>query len=319
MALNPIFSPYNTLTSALQALHESNLSLLETYFLVKIRNLLQVFLEKIDAIRDIIFSDVSPTAENMALRQELVALQQELKNKNSAYSMLEEEYLKAQQRKQTFQIAMHEVKTPLTSIIGFSELLLKNVKESDKSQMEILQRILAAGNRQLEVLDRMLNQVSVANLKYETIPLRQVIDEVRGNIQILAQKKGLELAVDVAGNVPEAIQTDRFKLNSILTNLLGNAVKYTDEGVIRLHVFLSEKNRLMFQIVDTGRGISLKDQQFIFSFFERGSNIRKEEGLGIGLALCHELVHMLNGEITVQSAGEGQGSTFTLQIPISFM
>ena len=315
--MNPIFAPYNSLSTMLQAIHQSNINLYESFFLVKIRSAIYRYLKLLDRFSGIGFLSTEHEEENNQLQQDVEVLQLELKEKDAIFALLEEEYLKTQEKTKNFQVAVHEVKTPLTSIIGFSELLLRDKEQFNETQRDILQRILNAGQKQLEVIDKMLNRVSkTASVKKEPCSLKNLVADLQANIEVLAKKKGVKLYIQMDSDVPQEIATDRFKLDSILTNLLSNAVKYTDEGSIDLKVTRPESQQLVFRIVDTGRGIPKDEQDHIFSLFERGSNIRKEGGMGIGLALCREMVELLGGSLKVHSDGDGKGSTFILELPI---
>ncbi|MGK5092866.1 HAMP domain-containing sensor histidine kinase [Deltaproteobacteria bacterium TL4] len=316
--MSPIFAQYNTLSITLQAIHQSNLGLIESYFLLKIRQVLFLFLEKIDLLKELIFTDTALKVENHQLKEDLMRLQQELKDKNSICSLLEEEYAKSQEKTKSIHVTIHEIKTPLTSIIGFSELLLRDKASYNETQQDVLQRIVNAGHKQLEIIDQMLTRMSKKNeLVRHTVKVEEVADELQANIQVLAEKKGLNFYVSVGSDVPESIQTDSNKLDSILTNLLSNAVKYTDEGSIHFNILSHSGNRVAFEIKDSGRGIPYDEQKHIFTFYRRGSNIQQEEGLGIGLALCQEMTNVLGGDISVYSEGQGKGSTFILTLPIN--
>lgn len=253
--------------------------------------------------------------KNIRLREEIEILRDELKDRESRLALLERENRSMEDKTKNFQIAVHELKTPLTSIIGFSELLLNSKECIDDSHVELLERIHIAGRKQLEIIEQMLHRVNKAEVIKEPVRFHKLLRNLLANIELTAKEKNLTLDVHITKDVPETIRTDQFKLERILTNLISNAVKYTDEGKIQVRVSMQNETTLVFQIEDSGRGISLHEQRTIFSFLRRGSNIKREEGMGVGLSLSQEMAYLLGGKISVYSEGKDQGSCFTLVLP----
>lgn len=314
--MNPFLSPYTTLTQVVQEVQVFNGRLFDSLILARIRNLLHLFLEKIASFLN--QDQLSLLKENDSLKEELQLLNQDLKEKINILKILEEEFLATQFNGKSLQVAVHEIKTPLTSVLGFAELLMGQRQGLNEGQLELLQRLYQNAKKQLDIIDSMLDndvrQSLVAQCK--DVELHVLLDQLSANASLQAKKKNLHFYALIDDDIPLILFTDEIKLQSLLSNLLSNAVKYTDEGEVRFEVTLNESSALLFQVSDSGRGIALQDQESIFRFFERGSNTQKVPGIGVGLALCKEIANVLGGNLHLSSPGIHQGSTFTLRLPI---
>ena len=215
----------------------------------------------------------------------------------------------------------HEVRTPLNAIIGMTELVLDSPLKPD--QTEYLKTVLDSGENLLTIIDDILDfsKVEVGKLKLEpsAFRLRELMSETMKSLAVRAHGKGLELVCDVAGDVPDLVITDGGRLRQILTNLIGNGIKFTEKGEIVVTAVLASQTddeiRVHFSISDTGIGIPKSAQAKIFSAFEQadGTTTRKYGGTGLGLAICSDLVKLMNGSIWVESE-IGSGSTFHFTI-----
>jgi PAS domain S-box-containing protein len=216
----------------------------------------------------------------------------------------------------------HEIRTPMTAILGFSNLL-GTPNLSLVEQQELLEGIRRNGDALLELIGGILDlsRIEAEKLAIEKVacPLRQIVEDVLSVVRVRAQEKRLNLAVDWRGPLPETIHTDPARLRQILVNLLGNAVKFTEQGDVRLVVCApydgDQRRRVQFAVSDTGIGIPADKLGLIFQPFVQvdGSASRRYGGAGLGLAISKRLAAALGGDIEVASA-LGEGSTFTLTI-----
>lgn len=219
----------------------------------------------------------------------------------------------------------HEIRTPMTAILGFAEILLREpaVDFSPSQRTEAIRTIQRNGQYLLELINDILDlskiEAGKTDIESSQCSPVQLVDEVIRLMQVRADAKGLALSPQFVGLLPETIHTDACRLRQILINLLGNAIKFTDTGEVRLVVRASVRRggpcSLQFDVVDTGIGIAPEHQSRLFlPFFQaESSTCRRYGGTGLGLAISRRLAEMLGGEITVQSV-PGKGSTFTLTI-----
>ncbi|MCY2993694.1 MAG: ABC transporter substrate-binding protein [Planctomycetota bacterium] len=216
----------------------------------------------------------------------------------------------------------HELRTPLTAILGCSELLHAG-DLSPTEQGEFLQMIQRSGQGLLGIINDVLDlsRIEADRLPLEKTdcPLQQMLDEVLAVAKITAVKKGLSLQVVHRLPLPATIHTDPARLRQILINLVGNAVKFTERGEVRLAVCCSESTegtaQVQFAVSDTGIGIPSAMLEEIFQPFVQvdGGHTRPYGGTGLGLSICQRLAEALDGRLEVTSE-LGRGSTFTLTV-----
>ena len=213
----------------------------------------------------------------------------------------------------------HEIRTPLNAVMGFSELLEEDL--TDPQQLSYLEAIHSGGKSLLGLLNDLLDlsKVEAGKLSLQLMPcdLRLLCHELSGLFSLPIEKKGLEWRLSVAPELPRCLYLDEMRVRQILLNLLGNAVKFTEQGQISLCVtgrLLAEGEwELAWQVQDTGLGIPLEAQELIFEPFHQqdGQSTRKYGGTGLGLAICRRLAELMGGRIELQSE-PGQGSSFLL-------
>ncbi len=216
----------------------------------------------------------------------------------------------------------HELRTPLNSIIGFTGILLQGLagplNEEQKKQMGMIQKsarhLLQLIN---DVLDISKIEAGQLNLSIERYDLRESFKSVLQIIQPMAKKKGLKLVLDFDSAGCDIV-SDRRRVEQILINLVNNAIKFTDQGEVRIKSMVDE-TRLITSVTDTGIGINAQDMTTLFEMFRQidAGLARSYEGSGLGLSICRRLAEMLGGEIWATSEGEQKGSTFTFTLPLA--
>ena len=223
----------------------------------------------------------------------------------------------------------HELRTPLNAILGFSDLMARDASLSAEQQ-ENLTIINRSGEHLLSLINNVLDMAKIESgrtvLQPEVFDLRRLLDSLADMFRLRATDKGLTLIVDRGLDVPRYLRADEGKLRQVLINLLGNAVKFTDEGGIGLRVQVSEKPgtekpgfyRLQFEVQDTGPGFPPKDLDAVFEpFVQSASGQKSKEGSGLGLPISRQFVRLMGGDLTAESSGvPGQGAIFKFEIPV---
>ena len=217
----------------------------------------------------------------------------------------------------------HEIRTPLNAVIGFSDLLSSAIKEpKQKSHIESIQ---TAGKSLLRLINDILDlskiEANRLELKYSPIDFRALINEVERIFSQQVSQKDLQFITEVEPALPASLLLDEVRLRQILINLVGNAVKFTEKGHVKLTIGMASKKEvdnildIDVSVEDTGIGISEHETARIFESFRQqaGQSSSKFGGTGLGLAICKRLVEMMDGAISVKSV-LGKGSTFTVNI-----
>ena len=252
--------------------------------------------------------------------QELQQLQNQLARTNQELTRL----VRANQ--DNLSVLAHELKTPLNSIIGYSELFLRHQGRTSEGKdnlpkVEHIERVVRNGRQLLRLINDTLelsrSDSGKMQLRLMTTDVHSLISSVVQVLEPLAQSKELQMMVDCS-LCPEKVLTDPLRLQQIVTNLVSNAIRYTQHGKIQVTCKLLSDNQWAIAVSDTGYGIAPEDQSRIFEpFFRVGSSEQSylPDSTGLGLAIVSRLVNLLQGKIDLVSQ-VGVGSTFTVILPL---
>jgi len=218
----------------------------------------------------------------------------------------------------------HEIRTPMNAIMGMLDILV-SFTELDDEQLDYVQTAKESANNLLVVIDDILDisklEAQKMVLTEKTFDLYQLLDSFYKSINLQANNKGLTLHLDIQPDVPQKVIGDPDRTRQILTNIVGNAIKFTEQGHVSIDVSLlkhehsENKLGICFKITDTGMGIPTTDMDIIFENFSQSDNslTRTHGGTGLGLTISKQLCEMMGGRISVKSE-VGSGSTFTFTI-----
>ncbi|MEM7018557.1 MAG: ATP-binding protein [Pseudomonadota bacterium] len=216
----------------------------------------------------------------------------------------------ANRAKSTFLANMsHELRTPLNAILGFTQLMQRDSRmpEEQSKNLGIVNR---SGEHLLSLINDVLDMAKIeaghTELMLEPFDLYRLLDSLEDMLRVRTEGKKIELLFEVK-DIPHYVKTDESKLQQILINLMGNAIKFTNEGSVTLQANSPQKNRLIFEIGDTGAGIAADELDKLFeAFSQTESGEQSKEGTGLGLAISRQFVQMMNGDITVESRNVGE-------------
>ena len=212
----------------------------------------------------------------------------------------------------------HEIRTPMAAILGYADLLRDHLDDPD--DLQCVATIHRNGRFLLEIINDILDlskmDAGVPIVNDEVVRPLVVMEDVVSLMNVRAAEKGIRLEMSVEGKLPETIRSDGKRLRQILLNLVGNAIKFTDRGHVRLMAKLdADREILCFDVIDTGIGIRDEEREELFQPFTQSdaSSTRSVGGTGLGLTISRRLANLLGGDIQVRSV-LGKGSTFTVSI-----
>ncbi len=214
----------------------------------------------------------------------------------------------------------HELRTPLNAILGYSQILLKDQELSARNR-ERITTMDRSGNHLLSMINEVLDLSKIEAGKLTLLPtpfsLDALLDDLCAAFQPRFSEKGLAFAHVAAPGLPMVVHTDAGKLRQVLFNLLGNALKFTQQGAVRLEITPAEGDRVRFGVLDTGVGIASEELRHIFhAFHQAGDSHTAAQGTGLGLSISQRLVELLGGHLEVESTpGRGSRFSFTLHLP----
>jgi PAS domain S-box-containing protein len=223
----------------------------------------------------------------------------------------------------------HEIRTPMNAVLGYTELL--NSTSLDQTQLEYIKSIISSGKSLLKLINDILDLSKVEagklELEYTYVDVYSFFYEFERIFSLKVSDKGLKLILEIAKGTPAGLYIDEARMRQIVLNLIGNAIKFTSEGIISLRIFTEnpkiivdskekseERIDLIIEVKDTGIGISKELQEAVFEPFVQGRGYSHYGGTGLGLTISRRLAALMAGSISVQS-DPGKGSTFTLRIP----
>ena len=250
-------------------------------------------------------------------------LKEKLINIGNTYNKEKKELeLKLQMKEAWFASMVHELRTPVNGVIGITHLL-ENTK-LDTKQQDYLKKIKSSGELLLGLVNDLLDfsklESGKLELEYIEFDLNEVLERVATVVGVKAEEKGLELIFDIGKRVPAKIKGDPLRLSQVLVNLINNAIKFTEKGEVILKISMKEeeeeKGILLFEVIDTGIGMTPEQQKRLFKKFSQtdASISRKYGGSGLGLMISKQLVELMGGEIGVESEF-GKGSRFFFTMP----
>ncbi|MDH5545981.1 MAG: ATP-binding protein [Gammaproteobacteria bacterium] len=269
-------------------------------------------------------SQVGLQSEVATATSELRTIVSELEEKNSELDEARRQAVSAGQAKLEFLAKMsHEIRTPVNAVIGFTRLLEQSKDEEERK--EYIRMARQASKQLLSIIDDILN---ISKIEYGTLVLEDKPFNLRGLVEDVvlmhsrtAYEKGLELVLDIHSAVELGVFGDSTRVSQVLSNLISNAIKFTEEGTVSVRVEdveQSENERIFrFSVTDTGIGISQIEQERLFKTFAQvdTSITRRFGGTGLGLAIAKRLVEQMNGEIGIESE-KGKGASFWFTLPL---
>jgi len=257
--------------------------------------------------------------QSEALHESYITLEERQKQLEKAT----EEANQANQYKSEFLANMsHEIRTPMNAVLGFSDLLSRSI--TDKKQKSYLDSIKVAGKTLLSLINDVLDlskiEAGLMELHYDPVNIEDIFEELQQIFTFKADEKSIDFTMEIAENLPSNLMLDEVRFRQIMLNLIGNALKFTEDGYVKLSVLCGEMGHgrvdLRIFVEDTGIGIHEDQQEVIFESFKQqaGQDDKQYGGTGLGLTITKRLIEKMHGSITVKSV-VGKGSIFEVFLP----
>lgn len=262
------------------------------------------------------FDDLASSLNRMV--ESLEAVDGELRREVKERMTAESNALEAARAKSSFLAHMsHEFRTPLNGILGYTQLLLLDPGLSERN-VSVLNSLRMSGESLLELVNDVLDlsriEANSMSLQPTWFYLSDFLGGIRESYKEQAVHKGLELKLRYQGDLPEDVHGDPVRLRQVLVNLIGNAIKFTSEGSVKIRVGLAEKG-IRFQVEDTGPGIAPEDREKVLEpFVQSGPEDARHKGTGLGLPICKRLLDMMGSALEMESE-VGVGTTFSFELP----
>jgi CheY-like chemotaxis protein len=256
----------------------------------------------------------------------MIRLNSVLGQRSAEASLAKDRAEEAARAKSAFLANMsHEIRTPMTAILGFAEMIQAqgNLMPSQRQALETIRR---NGHHLLTIINDVLDfsRADAGKLKLDVRPidLHELVEEVLALLRLQAELKGLELTSEYVGELPTCVAFDPTRLRQILTNIVGNAIKFTHRGRVLVsveRVVVDGRAQLQFDVTDTGIGMSAGEIAQLFEPFSQAdaSTSRQFGGTGLGLSIARQLAVLMKGDVSIARSAPGQGSTVRALLPIS--
>ena len=257
--------------------------------------------------------------QNNALEEARNDLEQKVVRRTKDLEAASSQAEAANRAKSLFLSSMsHELRTPLNGVLGYVQILQKD-KSLNRDHKNYLDSISNCGHHLLTLINDILDlskiEAGKLELNWQTVTLSSLLKSVQDIVRPRAEAHGLKLIFEADDDLPELIKIDPTKLRQVLVNLLGNSVKFTESGYVKLKTSKVSTSTIKFAVEDTGIGIQKENLDAIFSPFQQDEGGRKAGGTGLGLSISKNLIQAFGGELSVEST-YGKGSTFSFELPL---
>lgn len=256
------------------------------------------------------------TSEEIKRKEELQVLSDKLANANEQLKKLD------RAKSEFISIASHQLRTPLTSIKGYISLVIEGTYgKIDKKVKEALSKVYVSNERLIQLVENLLNISRIESgkieYKYDDWQIEKIISELTDNFIFAAKKKKLYLHLDLPKHPLPMIRIDGPKVREVISNVIDNAIKYTEKGGITVKAEQA-RDKVRVIVYDTGIGIPKEEIPYVFAKFSRGKDTGRLQasGTGLGMYVGKSLIEAQNGKIWVESKGDGKGSRFIIELPI---
>ncbi len=302
---------------------------LEAYNTIRLTIVVILAITSLSSIAFTLLTMLLASRANRSLLAAHGQLEVRVKERTLELSKAKKEAESANKAKSIFLANMsHEIRTPMNAILGYSQIMqhYKTLPQEQRNNLEIINR---SGDHLLALINDVLemSKIEAGHIELNPIPfdLYGLLQDIEMMFRLHANKKGLQFSIEKDENLPQFFEADEGKIRQILINLIGNAVKFTREGEIRIHAGLADDGasisgqpttcvHLFFEVIDTGPGVSEEEHELIFGAFEQTERGRQTGGgTGLGLAISRQYARMMNGDVSARSRNGG-GSIFRLEM-----